>query len=867
MPKSDITVFITQLKFAKVPQKTCSAAVAAGSGATVQVGSPQKPLKVAGLEKSTAYEQMLSIFCDVATNIQSVASSAGPQTSISLQTPRSKGKKSHLDTSAQQSVGASATEGCMMNSVLTNTMSVSTPQTLTGSRKGISEGEASLEMQEIMAVRNLVTLQRHLKGNDILLEVCTSLQSLKKFESGGFCGNIGGKDPAWPTGVGEALPVVARLQQVAADVSIVWRIFSLPIYEPLTKNRLKTIVCMATSCLNAAISVTLATSIISVSTSTPVKGASVVKDEEMDGYAASVVQKSLDIFNWVSQALQKSSKAGGPILQNYHLMGAWSLLKGLQSLLFLNLTISTEKVKEGGHKTGKSQGDSSGVTLSRTKEPKDAKDQKDKESKEAKESKDGTLQSSQLKPPASSKMQITFGPLYVALANQALRLLVGLIKDLELETLASANELEQEEIGEEVKLFEEYTALQRTRKLTRAICLSNLFHFLISQFFRKGLTCSKSSQQKSDRIPSASTTTTAAAVTNLDVPVTATTGEEKVEGADQEHGSVDAESTSSDSNTFYEEDFSSSQEDISYEEEDSEPILGQWFEETLSLQDALSDSHDHSYTPNPEDGIASSIKSSKHPRRHSNTESTVLVPDRKEPEAYVKLATDILSFTIQHFVESSCSELVQYFSSRLTEDHVNQLANLVKELDAEFGPSPPSPVFEGFSKSLACFIHLLINKGLLSDSLQMIFLEQLGLNVSSKLSSSPSATGDSWPLQVQPRALSILAEVFLKKQQGDLGATIGDASSGTSTSGTPKKALSWSALVLNAWHKFIRSLTLAITSQPSGCGEFIETEDVNAEHIQLLLFLFHNLTLMEKKALWIHICSCVIKVHNSIKDR
>ena len=848
-----------------MPQKACSDA--AGSGAAAQVGSPQKPLKVAGLEKSTAYEQMLSIFCDVATSIQSLASSATPATNISLQTPRSKGKKSHLDTSAQQSVGASATEG-MLNSVLTNTMSASTPQTLTGSRKGISEGEA-LEMQEIMAARNLVTLQRHLKGNDILLEVCTYLQSLKKFESGGFCGNISGKDPAWPTGVGEALPVVARLQQVAADVSIVWRIFSLPIYEPLTKNRLKTVVCMAMSCLNAAISVTLATSIISVSTSTPVKGASMVKDEEMDGYAASVVQKSLDIFNWVSQALQKSSKAGGPILQNYHLMGAWSLLKGLQSLLFLNLTISTEKVKEGAHKTGKSQGDPSGVIPSRTKDSKDTKDQKDKESKEGKESKDGALQSSQLKPPVSSKMQITFGPLYVALANQALRLLVGLIKDLELETLSSATEVEQEEIGEDVKLFEEYTALQRTRKLTKAICLSNLFHFLISQFFRKGLTCSKSSQQKSDRIPSASTTTTAAAVTNLDVPVTATSGEDKVEGADQEHGSVDAESTSSDSNTFYEEDFSSSQEDISYEEEDSEPILGQWFEETLSLQDALSDSHDHSYTPNPEDGIASSIKSSKHPRRHSNTESTVLVPDRKEPEAYVKLATDILNFTIQHFVESSCTELVQYFSSRLTEDHVNQLANLVKELDAEFGPSPPSPIFEGFSKSLACFVHLLINKGLLSDSLQMIFLEQLGLNVSSKLSSSPSPTGDSWPLQVQPRALSILAEVFLKKQQGDLGtnAMTGDTSNGTLTFGTPKKALSWSALVLNAWHKFIRSLTLAITSQPSGCGEFVETEDVNAEHIQLLLFLFHNLTLMEKKALWIHLCSCIIKVHNSIKDR
>ena len=87
------------------------------------------------------------------------------------------------------------------------------------------------------------------------------------------------------------------LQSVMNDVSIVWRVFSLPILEPMTPVRLNKIITVAMSCIYAALTAATANSVVASSGGTQPKGTAPSKDEETDNAAASIVQKSVS-FNF-----------------------------------------------------------------------------------------------------------------------------------------------------------------------------------------------------------------------------------------------------------------------------------------------------------------------------------------------------------------------------------------------------------------------------------------------------------------------------------------------------------------------------------------------------------------------------------------
>ena len=89
--------------------------------------------------------------------------------------------------------------------------------------------------------------------------------------------------------------VCCSLQPLANDISIVARVFSLPVLEPMTPARLHKITTVAMTCLFTAMSVSMAVNIVSTATGPGQKVAVTTgpKDEEVDGYAATVVQKSV----------------------------------------------------------------------------------------------------------------------------------------------------------------------------------------------------------------------------------------------------------------------------------------------------------------------------------------------------------------------------------------------------------------------------------------------------------------------------------------------------------------------------------------------------------------------------------------------
>ena len=146
-------------------------------------------------------------------------------------------------------------------------------------------------------------------------------------------------------------------------------------------------------------------------------------------------------------------------------------------------------------------------------------------------------------------------------------------------------------------------------------------------------------------------------------------------------------------------------------------------------------------------------------------------------------------------------------------------------------------MFEELSVSLSRFSHSLVASSCLSDRLQDFLLAQLGISLNS---------GDPWPLSVYPRSLAILAEILLLRQQREREA---------------KKMISQSeTAVVNIWLRFMEALSRSIMktdvkSEPN--------EDVNVEHVQLLLFLFHSLPLMQKKALLLQLAQNIIRVTNT----
>lgn len=83
----------------------------------------------------------------------------------------------------------------------------------------------------------------------------------------------------------------------------------------------------------------------------------------------------------------------------------------------------------------------------------------------------------------------------------------------------------------------------------------------------------------------------------------------------------------------------------------------------------------------------------------------------------------------------------------------------------------------------------------------------------------------AWPLQVYPRTLAVLAQVLLLRPQQEKEASI-----------------------ISIWRRLVNTLVEnvvnpAVTKETEGEGD-----DLNVEHAQVLLYLFHSLNLMQKKS-------------------
>lgn len=276
----------------------------------------------------------------------------------------------------------------------------------------------------------------------------------------------------------------------------------------------------------------------------------------------------------------------------------------------------------------------------------------------------------------------------------------------------------------------------------------------------------------------------------------------------------------SDSTTYFNDSMSCSDYSDT-EEEDSESYLGTWFKETLS----------------PE-GKDEASETTENKASDNQRNSTSLVSAKDEPHEYLELSAQIFSF-LDTTLGSNHQFLNKYVKSGLSEQQMALLANILKDLDRDASRGEAENAFcaqwqnamTEFSGAIGRYLHNLISGSLINESLQSSLLLHLGV--------SPWAQDSNvWPLQVYSRTLSVLVQILLLKPSQEKEAAC-----------------------LSVWHRLVNTLVDGVCSSPSQTLQIdsADYEDLNIEHAQLLLFLFHSLNLMQKKSILLLTAGGVIR--------
>nr|XP_012152236.1 PREDICTED: protein purity of essence isoform X3 [Megachile rotundata] len=386
------------------------------------------------------------------------------------------------------------------------------------------------------------------------------------------------------------------------------------------------------------------------------------------------------------------------------------------------------------------------------------------------------------------KVQQGFGVLSVALASHALTIMSALLEDVSVEAITDCAVPPE---PAPLDILSTTTALQRAVTFLQAVPLNHLLFYLATISYRKACTLKRV----------------------------------------QKHPFEGDALSQSDSTTYYEELLSCS-DNSTDEEEDSEPILGLWFEETIAPSDE-----------SPANGT-------KEPSNETSAERTVttIVPDNREPHGYISLATKIFQFMNQHLIGSRSSYVREYVVNGLVEQQMVILAAIIRDLDHEtartetgtisvFYGATLGTMYSEFSQALSRYTHNLLARNTLSESLQSTLLQHLGVN---PWAGTESTTACTWPLQVYPRTLSVLAQVLLLKPQSEKEAAC-----------------------ISIWHRLVTTMVENVCNPPSTFEA--ENEDLNVEHAQLVLILFHSLNLMQKKSVLLVTGSGAVRCSEAIK--
>lgn len=647
-----------------------------------------------------------------------------------------------------------------------------------------------------------------LNAGEVLLKWALSVPTISsnysvKFENDCFV--LQAKTLHLPTTNTEAQTIKQNFKEIDLDVRYILSILQLPIIDPLTVPKIQQLCELSVNALYCCILTSITNSILTMSSSSSTQiaqtkttpssaSASTTTAKEtptneetsaMTSLTYNIVHKSLEIYKIVGEILKKWTKSH--IYQNYVCMGAWILLSGIQGAM--SVSSSSQKTSTSLQTTEELQG--------KTKSP--AKLQ---------ESTQQTPPQAQQPVPQQPrinlfKLQHSFGVINTAIAAKCIELLEELLDDLKIDLLGCQEPedilIQQGPLSAELsnfQIFKQYTSLDRVVCVLHGTTLQQLLTFLATISYRK-----------------------ACNLRRLNTKNLSEAGGEALSYSDSTTYFNNILSSSDDSETEGSEDADDEEDEDEDDEEDSENYLGFWFKETMS--------------PEPSEENLEANDSKKDNKKQ--TQNSILGKD--EHHEYLELSAQILIFLDQKIGDNKNKYLARYIKNGLSEHQMVLLANILKDLDRDMAlginlnGSPPPSTAENtndeinselqwqktmikFSGAIGKYMHNLISNQLLSENLQSLLLQNLGV--------SPWQTdSNSWPLQVYSRSLAVLVQILLLKPPQEKEAAC-----------------------LSVWHRLVNTLVEGVCSASNNQEEY---EDLNVEHAQLLLFLFHSLNLMQKK--------------------
>ena len=321
------------------------------------------------------------------------------------------------------------------------------------------------------------------------------------------------------------------------------------------------------------------------------------------------------------------------------------------------------------------------------------------------------------------------------------------------------------------------------------------------------------------------------------------------------------------------------------EDDDSEPLLGKWFEETLFP---------------PDEETNNTILESRAPIEDKGNIN--ISSKSNEPAGFISLASHIFIFLNKHILSNESQYVKKCISSGLKEPQMFVIADIVKDLDLQeynnatvlqcfhsnesnlncnvhrkdrlnnngnrtsINQQALGSLYTEFSTTIATFSHNLLAYGVLTSKLQNSLLAHLSVSPWVENNSVTDSEGPyfakqgnfEWPLRVNSRTLALLAQVLLLRQNAVNEESSGsrDTASGTLLPSVTRQTNTYIVI----WEKVLSTLTKCIFEEKDKSHE-----DLNVEHAQLLLMLFHALGLMQKKQVLIFAGNCLIKVASIVK--
>lgn len=698
----------------------------------------------------------------------------------------------------------------------------------------------------------------------------------------------------------DAAAFKASLPLYVTDLSILAMALKLPIYEPLNPAKIRPLAQCATYALYCAVNTMVAISVLSgggvagvattASTSTAAGGATAaaassaghrstagggggasqgaaadaqptapVIDENADEFAARVtVIKALDIFNTIG-AMFLSTR--GHIHQNHVCNGAWLLVSGIQgamnasgqtfSAAGLTAATAAAAAATGAAPTAAAAAAARAHAVDESAAP--------ATSAVATAAAAKGKSPSRVDPSSASggrvnffKVQQGFGVLNAAIADHCMTMLTDLVQELRVESRSA--DFGESDVAPEPAGFDvlgQYTALQRVVRVMGAASgvgpagagtMQQLLTVLATVSYRKACQLRRVN------------------VTRDGEPI-----------------------SYSDSTTYFNESIScsetsESEEDDDEDEEDEEDsYLGIWFKETFSPESKDAGAGSAGNAGLTAEQLA--LDKSGGEQRGA----TALPAAKNDPHEYLELSAQIFAF-LDAVLACNHRYLTRTVRAGLSEQQMVLVANILKDLDrdamradletagvaggaasgsgagggtaagagagassAQTGSNVSavnlanaqwSTAMAHFSGAIGRYLHNLISLGLISEQLQSSLLLHLGV--------SPWAQDSTqWPLQVYARTLSVLVQILLLKPSQEKEAAC-----------------------LSVWHRLVNTLVEGVCTAPALADGSIGTaattgtteyDDLNVEHAQLLLFLFHALNLMQKKSVLLLTAGGVIR--------